>query len=171
MNNYSILGLKKGATLVEIKTQFRCLSKQLHPDVNGGDKSKTDRFLIISAAYQELLNGKVESSKTSFYKEKEKALARYRFNGVRRGSKCYLFNIYLSNVQSAEISTNNGCIIGEYNTKGVEWDVNLKVQDSLLKGTDYIVKIRLISSNGGFVTKEYKLKKPSFWDKVIDKIF
>lgn len=173
MNNYSILGLKKGATLVEIKTQFRCLSKQLHPDVNGGDKNKTDRFLAVSAAYQELLDGKTgEVNPTSYRgKKKDDTESSYQFTGVKTEKNKYVFSMFLYNVERVEISTNNGRIIGEYNTKGITWDVNLTLDKSLLEGTDYLVKLRLISSNGGHAVKGHKIKKPSFWDKVIDKMF
>ena len=173
MNNYSILGLKKGATMVDIKTQFRCLSKQLHPDVNGGDKNKTDRFLAVLTAYQELLDGKSGEVETSFYRERKKAdiISEYRFTGVKTEKYKYVFSMFLYNVERVEISTNNGRIIGEYNTKGVTWDVNLTLDKSLLEGTDYLVKLRLISSNGGHAVKGYKFKKPSYLSKIISKIF
>ena len=45
MNNYQVLGLKGSETKDEIKSKFRSLSKQLHPDVNGGDSSKTKKFI------------------------------------------------------------------------------------------------------------------------------
>jgi DnaJ-class molecular chaperone len=173
MNNYSILGLKKGATTVEIKTQFRCLSKQLHPDVNGGDKNKTDRFLVVLAAYQELLDGKTGEIETSFYKEKKKedTISSYQFTGVKIEKNKYVFSMFLYNVERVEISTSNGRVIGEYNTKGVTGDVNLSLEKSLLEGTDYLVRVRLIGSDGGHAVKGYKFKKPSYLSKLINKIF
>ena len=57
MNNYQVLGLKGSETKDEIKSKFRSLSKQLHPDVNGGDASKTKKFIEVLKAYNELMEG------------------------------------------------------------------------------------------------------------------
>lgn len=48
---YEILGLKRDATLEEIKKAFRRLAHQHHPDKAGGD---AERFKEISEAYQTL---------------------------------------------------------------------------------------------------------------------
>ena len=51
-NYYKDLGLKKNATLVEIKSAYRLLAKKYHPDT-GGNKEK---FLIIQVAWETLNN-------------------------------------------------------------------------------------------------------------------
>ena len=48
---YRILGVSDTATAKEIKSAYRKLSRQYHPDANNGDASSEERFKEISAAY------------------------------------------------------------------------------------------------------------------------
>src|SRR5688500_9337960 len=48
---YRILGVSDTATAKEIKSAYRKLSRQYHPDTNSGDASAEERFKEISAAY------------------------------------------------------------------------------------------------------------------------
>jgi len=50
-NYYQILGVPRDASAEEIKKAYRRLARQLHPDVNPGDKSAEDRFKDINEAY------------------------------------------------------------------------------------------------------------------------
>jgi molecular chaperone DnaJ len=48
---YRILGVSDSATAKEIKSAYRKLSRQYHPDANSGDANAEERFKEISAAY------------------------------------------------------------------------------------------------------------------------
>ena len=48
---YALLGVSDTATAKEIKSAYRKLSRQFHPDNNPGDKAAEDKFKEISAAY------------------------------------------------------------------------------------------------------------------------
>lgn len=48
---YKILNVKRAATHDEIRTAYRKLAKEFHPDRNPGDKSAEEKFKRISAAF------------------------------------------------------------------------------------------------------------------------
>ncbi|MEO7555902.1 MAG: molecular chaperone DnaJ [Acidimicrobiales bacterium] len=48
---YAVLGVSPTATPKEIKSAYRKLSRQHHPDANAGDAKAEERFKAISAAY------------------------------------------------------------------------------------------------------------------------
>lgn len=53
---YSILGLSKNASEIEIKTAFRKLAKVYHPDKNPNDPNSRHLFELILKAYNTLIN-------------------------------------------------------------------------------------------------------------------
>lgn len=53
---YKILGLPPSATLREIKTAYRRLAHQFHPDKNGNDLYAAAQFELIKEAYEVLSN-------------------------------------------------------------------------------------------------------------------
>src|SRR5258708_4774821 len=53
-DHYDVLGISRGATPDEIKSAFKRLASQHHPDKNGGDPSSAVRFKEINASYQVL---------------------------------------------------------------------------------------------------------------------
>ena len=48
---YRVLGVTESATAKEIKSAYRKLSRQYHPDANSGDAAAEERFKEVSAAY------------------------------------------------------------------------------------------------------------------------
>jgi hypothetical protein len=49
-----VMGLSGAATLEEVKSKYKALVKQHHPDANGGDRSTEDRLIEIIKAYNYL---------------------------------------------------------------------------------------------------------------------
>ena len=49
---YSVLGVPKSASEKEIKSAFRKLAKQFHPDTNPNDKTAANRFNEANQAYE-----------------------------------------------------------------------------------------------------------------------
>jgi curved DNA-binding protein CbpA len=51
---YKILGVKRTATAAEIKSAYRRLARERHPDVNGGSEHAARRFALLALAYRTL---------------------------------------------------------------------------------------------------------------------
>src|ERR1700681_57414 len=47
---YGVLGVKKNASVDEIRKAFRKLARKYHPDVNPGDKAAEEKFKALSEA-------------------------------------------------------------------------------------------------------------------------
>ena len=62
-NYYHILHVGYNASQAEIKSSYRQLAKEYHPDVNAGNRSKENQFKLVGAAYQVLSD---EGKKASY---------------------------------------------------------------------------------------------------------
>src|SRR5579863_7773269 len=62
-DHYEVLGVRRGAPPDEIKSAFKRLASQYHPDLNQNDPSAHDRFKEINLAYQVLSD---ESRRTMY---------------------------------------------------------------------------------------------------------
>ena len=51
---YKILGVKKSATLNQIKKAYRAKAKVMHPDKNQDDPKANEKFQDLGAAYEAL---------------------------------------------------------------------------------------------------------------------
>ena len=51
---YKVLGIKRTSTMAEIKSAYRRLARQRHPDLNGGSDHSAREFALIALAYRTL---------------------------------------------------------------------------------------------------------------------
>jgi molecular chaperone DnaJ len=65
-NLYDVLGIKKDATETEIKSAYRNLAKQWHPDKNKGNKEAETKFKEINLAYEVLSDKKKRQQYDAF---------------------------------------------------------------------------------------------------------
>lgn len=74
---YKILGVSRNASQDEIRSAYRKLAKQYHPDRNPGDKAAEERFKEINEAYQVLS----DSQKRAHYDRLGDSYARWQSSG------------------------------------------------------------------------------------------
>lgn len=51
---YKVLGLKRSASAAEVKSAYRRLARERHPDLNGGSETAAQEFSLIASAYRTL---------------------------------------------------------------------------------------------------------------------
>ncbi|MFN4196254.1 MAG: J domain-containing protein [Thermosynechococcus sp.] len=52
---YRILELPQGASLAQVKSAYRRLARRYHPDVNPGDRTAHEKFILLRQAYEKLV--------------------------------------------------------------------------------------------------------------------
>lgn len=52
---YRLLGLRSGASFTDIKSSYRRLAQQYHPDTNPDDERAKEKFIAVTEAYKLLL--------------------------------------------------------------------------------------------------------------------
>ena len=75
---YKILGVSRSASADEIKSVYRKLAMQFHPDRNPGDKQAEDRFKDINEAYQVLS----DPQKRARYDQLGESYSQWQQNGT-----------------------------------------------------------------------------------------
>lgn len=174
MSNYVILGIKPGASIIEIKSRYRVLCKEYHPDKTGGDKIKTAKFITIKDAYEALLKGDSGSNTTynkqtkdsNFREEKSKKTGSYKFISIKKSNKNYLVRFDVSGISYITIRGKNGRKIGYYNTIKSEGIVDLLVSFEAAKKGAYVFKCKLVDNRDYFAEVTYKVKPPNFMEKL-----
>jgi curved DNA-binding protein len=78
---YKTLGVDRKASVDEIRSAYRKLAMQYHPDKNPGDKKAEDKFKEINEAYQVLS----DEQKRAHYDRLGSAYSNYRSTGGRPG--------------------------------------------------------------------------------------
>src|SRR3954451_4901038 len=58
-NYYDLLGVKKNASVDDIRKAFRKLARKYHPDVNAGDKKAEEKFKELSEVNDVLIDPKM----------------------------------------------------------------------------------------------------------------
>ncbi|WP_298615657.1 J domain-containing protein [uncultured Thermosynechococcus sp.] len=52
---YRVLELPQGASLAQVKSAYRRLARRYHPDVNPGDRTAHEKFILLHQAYEKLV--------------------------------------------------------------------------------------------------------------------
>ena len=56
MDLYQLLGVRRSASVAEIRRAFQKAARQLHPDLNPGDPVAANRFRAVSEAFDVLVD-------------------------------------------------------------------------------------------------------------------
>lgn len=63
---YRLLGLRSGASFPDIKSSYRRLAQQYHPDINPDDERAKEKFIALTEAYKFLLQVIPPQEQTSY---------------------------------------------------------------------------------------------------------
>lgn len=163
MDNYKVLGIPFGSEITVIKTAYRRLAKQYHPDKTRGDESKTKAFLRIQKSYEELLKG-ITNKNTS-----RSGRGNYKVVNVKiKDNGDYLVLVNLNNIKQVELVNTDVT----YTVTSDEYYGNLIVTSESMKMVNYKMTLRFIDHEDFYGETTHKVKKPkNFFKKLIDKIW
>ena len=77
---YKVLGVKRTASQAEIKSAYRRLARQAHPDVNGGSDRAAREFALIALAYRTLSDPQERAYYDAKRRERDAAGSVFRSN-------------------------------------------------------------------------------------------
>lgn len=110
--SFQLLGLKPGASRREIQSAYRRLAKKYHPDVSR-ESDAEERFIEITEAYQELLEGPDSRSTSNnaryqeeifvdyeaVRRERARAYARMRYDTFKQNNEAFRKAWYYESVK------------------------------------------------------------------------
>jgi molecular chaperone DnaJ len=92
-NYYEILGVKKDASLEDIKKAYKNLAKKFHPDLNQGNKEYEEKFKKINEAYKVLSDSKTRDQYDRFGKA-DGSQQGFDFSGFNFGNEDVFGDIF-----------------------------------------------------------------------------
>jgi molecular chaperone DnaJ len=147
---YEILGLKKGASVEEIKKAYRKIAIKFHPDKNPDDPSAEDKFKEAAEAYEVLGNP-----------EKKEKYDRFGHEGVKGGSFGGGGGMSMEDIfsQFGDIFGNGGSPFdnffgGSGGRRGGNRGSNLRIKikltlEEIAKGVEKTIKVnRMVAADG-----------------------
>jgi molecular chaperone DnaJ len=146
MDLYIVLGVTREASTAEIKRAYRRLARQLHPDINPGDREAALRFEQILQAYETLIDPDLRRTYDSGQSGSGASEARvfgfsgFDFSAATGGPRATTFGDLFEDVftrQSRRASGARGADLHVQTTlpfeaswRGAEWPVNVTRQDT-----------------------------------------
>jgi len=99
---YKILGVSKSASTDEIRSAYRKLAKQLHPDANPDDAAAEDRFKKVSTAFRLLSDAKkrAQYDRGEIDANGEEVAPHHHYQSARRGRQSGEFTDIFSDLFS-----------------------------------------------------------------------